>query len=226
MYAALVHGGTNESKSRFTKGQRSKPTDTKMTEPFINTNRELVIEPERKLTISIDNVSRGDLPDYWEKEYINQKIATVPNHKHKMLLQFLWMTGVRITEAISITKGCLDFENYTVTIKWQKNRRWNSRNIPLYPNLKDMLQIYTATMTYEEKVFPMTRQMAFKMCKQYMGGSPHKFRHSFAVNWLRQGGKLTTLSQMLGHSDIKTTMIYTKLVPRDIGRELQSINFG
>ena len=55
--------------------------------------------------------------------------------------------------------------------------------------------------------------------------SPHRFRNSFAVHWLRCGGRLEVLSQMLGHSDIKTTMIYLKIVPVDQGKELLKVRF-
>jgi len=121
-------------------------TDTKVKEnsqidkSFINRSKEIVVLPNDYLTISKEKVKQKELPKYWDKEYINERIDRIKNYKHKMMCQFLWFTGVRITEAISIKKKDVDFNNYTVRIKWQKNRKYVERQIPLHPRLKDMLR--------------------------------------------------------------------------------------
>lgn len=56
-------------------------------------------------------------------------------------------------------------------------------------------------------------------------GHPHQFRHSFAVNWLRNNGDIIILHRILGHTKIQTTMEYLKIVPTDQGKELLKINF-
>ena len=206
-------------------------TDTKVKEnsqidkSFINRSKEIVVLPNDYLTISKEKVKQKELPKYWDKEYINERIDRIKNYKHKMMCQFLWFTGVRITEAISIKKKDVDFNNYTVRIKWQKNRKYVERQIPLHPRLKDMLIIYTAHISLENRVFPVTRQGAWYVVKKCMNGHPHQFRHSFAVNWLRCGGELVVLSRMLGHSNIQSTMEYLKIVPLDVGKELLKIQF-
>ena len=150
----------------------------------------------------------------------------IVNHRHKLLMQFLWMTGVRVTEAISLLKKDIDFSNHTMRIRWLKNRKYLFRIIPIYPRLKDMLQIYTATLKAEDKVFNITRQRVWQLVSKYFEkGHPHQFRHSFAVNWLRSGGEIATLSKILGHSSVITTMIYLKIVPTDQGKELNKVVF-
>jgi len=195
--------------------------------------KDIIIIEKKDIIKSTQREKTDNLPKYWDKEYINQQLSGIKNHtkkhtkahQHKMLLQFLWLTGVRVTEAISVTKQDLNFDNYTITIKWLKNRKYLTRNIPMHPRLNDMLQIYTATMKAEDRIFPITKQRVGQITREIMKGNPHKFRHSFAVNWLKQGGNIVMLSRMLGHSNVNTTMIYLRIVPSDIGKELIKINF-
>lgn len=194
-----------------------------MEQEFINNNYDLIISKPKELTITSSNVN--DLPKYWDKNYINQNIENIQNYKHKIMMQFLWMTGARISEVVTIRKKDLDFKNYVITIRWLKNRKYNYRNIPLHPKLKDLLEIFTAQMNQEDKVFNMSRQRAWTLVKRYMNGHPHQFRHSFAVNWLRNGGDVFILSRMMGHSRIDSTMEYLKIVPLDQGKELLKIQF-
>ncbi len=142
-----------------------------------------------------------------------------------MLLQFLWMSGVRITEAVSLRKSDIDFQHYTVNVLWQKSRKYRRRIVPIHPRLRELLQYYTGSMRQEDRVFPMTRQRAWQLTQKYLGGHPHQLRHSFAVNWLRSGGEIVVLHRMLGHSKVQTTMEYLKIVPTDQGKELLKIQF-
>lgn len=176
------------------------------------------------LTKTVRTVKK-DLPKYWDKEYINERIELVTDHRHRMLLQFLWMTGVRVSEAVYLRKQDIDFAHYTMSVRWLKNRKFKYRIVPLHPRLRDMLQVFTATMKAEDYVFFWTRQRAWQLARKYFEGNPHQFRHSFAVNWLRGGGDVVTLHRMLGHSKIQTTMEYLKIVPIDVGKELLKIEF-
>ena len=186
--------------------------------------KEIKVLESQDLTIRASPV-KLELPKYWDKKYINQKIQEVKNHQHKMLLIFLWYSGVRITEAVSLKKQDIDFENYTMTLRWLKSRKYLHRISPLHPELRNTLEMYTATIKAEDRVFPMTRQRAWQLTKKYLDGHPHQLRHSFAVNWLRCGGDIVILHRILGHSKIQTTMEYLKIVPNDLGKELIKISF-
>lgn len=197
-----------------------------MTNSFINNKQIIEINNNKNLTIKTEKVKK-ELPKYWDKETINKIINNIKNHKHQMLIRFLWMSGVRITEAINLKKKDIDFNNYTMTVKWLKSRKYQQRIVPIHPLLKDLLIIYTASMNQEQRIFPISRQRAWQIIKKYFPeGNPHKFRHSFAVNWLRCGGDIVILHRILGHSKIQTTMEYLKIVPIDQGKELMKINFN
>ena len=191
---------------------------------YINNSHELEIQRRQNLTISSQCVKREHAP-YWDKEFINTSIDQCQNPSHRMLLTFLWESGVRITEAINLQKKDIDFSNYVMTVKWLKSRKYHNRVVPLHPDLREKLLIYTASMLSEDKIFPISRQRAWQITKKELGGHPHMMRHSFAVNWLRCDGDLVILKGILGHSKIQTTMEYLKIVPMDQGKELLKIQF-
>jgi integrase/recombinase XerD len=182
----------------------------------------------KNLTIHSGIVLLKQTIKYWEKDYINETINKISNHKDKMLLFTLWRTGLRITEIINIKKQDIDFKNYTMQVRYLKSRKYLNRIVPMHPQLKDMLQLYSAGMNLEQKLFPITRQRADQIVKHYFGkdGYCHRFRHSFAINWLRSGGNIVDLHALLGHAKIQTTMEYLKIVPTDLGKELLKIDFG
>lgn len=188
------------------------------------TNFLSVIPKGKDLTINVESVKRDYVP-YWDKEYINQVISGISDHKDRMLISFLWRSGVRITEAVSLRKCDIDFKNYVMSVRWLKSRKYRSRNVPLHPQLRDLLQLYTATINLEDRVFPISRQRAWQITQKYLKGNPHKIRHSFAVNWLRCNGDIIILHRVLGHSKVQTTMEYLKIVPVDQGKELLKISF-
>lgn len=169
--------------------------------------------------------SKEQIPKYWERDYINDCLNSIKRPNHKILMMFLWYSGARISEAVSVRKCDIDFVNYTMSIRWLKSRKYQYRIAPLHPNLKNLLELYTATMKSEDVIFPMSRVRAWQLTQKYFKGHPHQLRHSFAVNWLRGGGDIVMLQKMLGHSNINTTMVYLNFVPNDVGKELLKIQF-
>jgi len=185
----------------------------------------IVVLDNKNLTNPIQNVNKQEIRKYWSAQEVAVKIDSAKEPSQRMFLQFLWMTGVRISEAINVKVGDIDFQYYTITISWLKNRKYKYRKIPMYPKLRDLLQLYTAAMKKENLLFPFTRQRGWQIVQNTMQGHPHQLRHSFAVHWLNSGNDVVTLHRMMGHSKIQTTMEYLKIVPSDIGKELLKMQF-
>jgi integrase/recombinase XerD len=186
---------------------------------------EIILNKGNEIIKSRSEYIKKDIPKYFDRDYINKVIDTSNNYKEKMLIDFLWRSGVRITECVSLIKGDIDFNNYTMKLKWLKSRKYKYRIAPLHPELRNLLQLYTAAMKDSDRVFPISRVRGWQICKKNLKGSPHQLRHSFAVNWLRCDGDIVTLHRVLGHSKIQTTMEYLKIVPVDQGKELIKIKF-
>jgi len=196
------------------------------TKHYIKEGMEIVAHSQskpQKLDKNVTNVK--NLPEYWDADYIRNRIQRVTPGMHKVLYQTMWMTGIRITEALNIRKRDIDLKNHTINVRWQKNRKYHNRNVACHPNLISILEVYTAGMNQEDKLFPITRQRAWQLYQRDFNGKPHKMRHSFAVHWLRNGQSLAMLSRHLGHSRIQTTMIYLQIVPLDVGKQLLEVEF-
>jgi integrase len=161
--------------------------------------------------------------DYMDVETYYKFLNTVPDGKHKVMFQFLWMSGSRISEAILVRKRDINFQTNEVMLRWLKSRKWYNRVIPIKKELSMMLSVYTMSMLADDYLFPFSRFQAFRYCKKYFFLSPHKFRHSFAINFIRQTGDWNTLRILLGHNSLKTTMIYANLAPIDQAKVLSEV---
>jgi integrase len=186
---------------------------------------DIIVLERKDLTNSYQSVNKKDLPKYIDSEIIRARLGLISNNTDRMIITFLWTTGCRISEALGILKKDIDLNNNTIQLRWLKSRKYNYRNIPLHPMLKQLLIYYIAPLKAEEKVFGFTIQRAFQITSKWLGASPHKLRHSFAVHYLRSGGELFDLHLLLGHSKIQTTMEYTKIVPKDLAKELNKVMF-
>ena len=190
---------------------------------FINGGSEIIVIPEKSLT---KRLKLQEARPYMSADYINSVLNRMPPGKQRVLCQFLWMTGVRISEALVVRKRDVDLVNMVIEINWLKSRRYVRRNIPVHPALREVLFNYIAGLNLDDFLFPFSRQRAYQITKRWFGRNPHAFRHSFAVNWLRCGGDITVLSRYLGHARLQETAEYLKIVPVDQGKELMKVVFG
>lgn len=193
-----------------------------MNTELIKKDVEVINLNKQDLTIDISN---DNTLKYWEVDFINERLDKISNQKHKTLFFFLWRTGVRISESLEVRVRDIDYTNYIITIRWLKKRKMQYRKIPMHPELRNILQYYTSNLKSDDRLFDFSRQRADQLAKAHFSGNCHRFRHSFAVNWLRNGADLYLLSKMLGHSSIKVTEVYLQVVPVDIGKELIKVKF-
>lgn len=194
---------------------------------FIKGSRNLYLVNSKDLTINIKNV-KDEIIKFFEKEEILILLQNMPPNKHNLLFQFLWRTGVRVSECIAIKKKDLDFTNDIITIRWLKSRKAHYRVIPIHPSLKNPLYMYSSNFNQEDRIFKYSRQRVDQLCKKYHFDHAHKIRHSFAINFLRQSSSsmaLIELKELLGHRHINSTMEYLKIVPSNQTEALKRINF-
>ena len=192
-------------------------------------NKEIVVLKNNDITKPIDIVNkREEQISYFSKEDMIDLLNKVPPNNYGMLFQFLWRTGVRVSEALGVTKKDIDLENQELKIRWLKNRKYDTRIIPLHNSLKLPLYTFTAKLNNDDKIFNFTRQYVDQLCKKYGFNHAHKIRHSFAINFLRQSDSpsaFVILQHLLGHNHINTTMVYLKAVPMEQKKALEKISF-
>ncbi len=149
-------------------------------------------------------------------------------YRDKAMLEVMYATGIRVTELIDLDVDDVNLE--LGIIKCASSKK--SRAIPLYPAALKALTAYLAevrsTMVAsdsEQALFVnvsgvrMSRQGFWKILKHYQATAhidkeitPHTLRHSFAVHLLENGADLGSLQELMGHSDISSTQMYTHMI--------------
>jgi integrase/recombinase XerD len=145
------------------------------------------------------------------------------------MLETLYATGLRASELVSLPMSALHLTEGWIKVRGKGGKE---RLIPLGAQAVDRLQAYladsrerlmrrgrTARVFVNGRGEGMTRQGFWKLLRGYarQAGmtkpmSPHTLRHSFATHLLERGADLRSVQQMLGHSDISTTQIYTHVL--------------
>ncbi len=143
--------------------------------------------------------------------------------RDEALFTLLYGAGLRIGEALGITRGDVAQERITVTGKGNKQR-----NVPLLPIVKSVVEKYLAVCPYalkpESRIFvgvrgeplnPAVAQRNLRGLRRQLGlpdsVTPHALRHSFATHLLASGADLRSLQELLGHSSLSTTQLYTQV---------------
>jgi len=142
------------------------------------------------------------------------------------MLELLYSSGLRVSELVSLKTGNVNFEAgfLRVTGKGSKERvvPINARALEKIKKYIKELRPQTLKNKQSDYLFvtgrgrAMTRQRFWQTIKKYgkqtgIEISPHTLRHCFATHLLEGGADLRSVQKMLGHSDISTTQIYTKV---------------
>ena len=150
------------------------------------------------------------------------------SYRNKAMLELIYATGIRVSELVNLKLQDVDLEQEIIRI-FGKGRKERVVPIGEYASisLKEYIHKYRILMlkTYNNDYLflnnhgnQMTRQGFFKIIKKIAEEknikseiSPHILRHSFASHLLKYGADLRTIQELLGHSDISTTQIYTHI---------------
>lgn len=147
-------------------------------------------------------------------------------HRIHTLLCLLIDIGIRINEALTLTRERVDLDNMLLKVKGKGNKE---RIVPFSPDMRKHLARFLK-MHHYNYVFPTevggsveyqcARTYMVKLCKRLgiegVRTSPHTLRHTFALEYLRSGGNLVWLQHVMGHEDITTTRMYLNLATEDL----------
>ena len=155
------------------------------------------------------------------------------SYRNKAMLELMYATGLRVSELVELKLNDVDFSDDIVRIMGKGSKE---RIIPMGDFAKTYLEEYIYNHRNLmlkgnncEYIFlnnhgkKMTRQGFFKIIKKLASDvgisteiSPHTLRHSFASHLLKYGADLRTIQELLGHSDISTTQIYTHVANEEL----------
>lgn len=161
------------------------------------------------------------LPDILTPEEIKKLIEKTSNIKHRLIIKLIYGCGLRVSEIINLKKEDLNFEEGLIHIKLAKGKKDRFVKIPtsLQEELKKYSELETSNLLFPSnrsgKLTSATIQSILKNAAKKAGIKkrvyPHLLRHSFATHLLEAGTDLRIIQKLLGHSDIKTTQIYTQI---------------
>ena len=148
--------------------------------------------------------------------------------RDKAMLEVMYATGIRVTELIDLNISDVNLDLGIIKCAGTKK----TRAIPLYPaalraltNYLDNVRTSMLADPAEEALFVnvggvrMSRQGFWKILKHYQSTAhiekeitPHTLRHSFAVHLLENGADIGSVQELMGHSDISSTQLYTSMI--------------
>lgn len=148
-------------------------------------------------------------------------INSISNIKHKLIIKLLYGCGLRVSEIVNLKKQNINFNEKLIKIKLAKGKKDRFVKIPF--SMNNELKKY-CELQNQEILFPSNREgkLTKDSIQKIVQNSakkagikkrvyPHLLRHSFATHLLESGTDLRIIQKLLGHSDIKTTQIYTQI---------------
>ena len=162
------------------------------------------------------------LPVVLSRNEIQKIIGTINNQKHKLAISLGYASGLRVSEIVNLRIKDISLNELTIHIK---NAKGNKDRITVFPKkLKINLKLNTLTKNKNDFVFESNRggkltsttfQKVFKKALAQSGikkeATFHSLRHSFATHLLENGVDVRYVQELLGHQNIRTTQIYTKV---------------
>jgi len=171
------------------------------------------------------------LPDFIQESEAGKLIGSLENTEDwkslntKMLITLFYTTGMRLSELLNLREGQVDFGKKQVKVLGKGNKE---RIIPIGQEIISMIKDYLShkkrefdsadtTLLVTEKGKKIYPKYAYLLVKSFLSSevktlnkkSPHILRHSFATHLSNNGADLNAIKELLGHSSLAATQVYT-----------------
>jgi len=170
------------------------------------------------------------LPKVISEEKILKGLLAVENLKHKTILLLAYSAGLRVSEVISLQVTDINSDRMQININDAKGKK--DRVVTLSETMLHLLRYYYQEYTPKKWLFEgqnpgehysaRSAQQIFKDAYKKLNlpstASFHSLRHSYATHLLENGTDIAYIQKLLGHNDIKTTLRYTHVSKKDIGK--------
>jgi integrase/recombinase XerD len=159
--------------------------------------------------------SEKKLPQVIDHNYIIIQLNKIENVKHRAILTLTYSVGLRVSEVVNLRIEDIDSKRMLIHIKNAKGRK--DRLVPLSQTVLELLRNYYTQYKPKEYLFngQSSLKYSIRSCqeiyKKYIdqSGHIHQLRHSCFTNLLENGTDLRIIQKIAGHSNVKTTEIYT-----------------
>lgn len=198
------------------------------------------VESFRMQAIKVD---RSGVETYTDQELFtllkkpNIKKCSFTEYQCWVMTNFLFSTAVRQRSLMHIRVKDIDFDNCVVHVKVTKNRK--TLIVPFNKTMSNILQEFLKYRQYKSgedflfcNVFgqQLVKSTCYHMLYEYNKRRGvettgiHRYRHTFAKQWILNGGNVVSLSKLLGHSSLQITQNYINLLVSDVSKEVTTIN--
>jgi len=160
------------------------------------------------------------MPSVLSKDEIKLLIEKARNKKSKLAIKFLYSTGLRVSEFVNLQKKDIELNEKIGWVRAGKGKKDRLFILPesLLPEIKEVMD-----NAFTEFIFPVTPRAVQKLVKNSCRRaginkkvSPHTLRHSFATHLLENGTDIRKIQELLGHSNLQTTQIYTHVSAEEL----------
>lgn len=172
------------------------------------------------------------LPVVFSQREVKALLVGVKNEKHRLMLSIVYGAGLRVSEIVSLLVGDLGFDDRLIFLKKAKGGKDRVTLLPF--KVFDRLKWWVRGKSAGDFVFESNRggklsirsvqkvfERALERAEIRKKTGIHSLRHSFATHLLEMGTDIRFIQEMLGHKDIKTTQLYTRVTRRGL-RNLRS----
>lgn len=193
-------------------------------------NREGITNSNPLLKIVSPKTSKP-LPSFLKEAEVEEMLSSsnpdeddFPALRDHLILELFYETGIRLSELIGLTDETVDLNGCTLKVTGKRNKQ---RLIPFGKSLKERIVQYLkvrddivpnkptrllvrndGTSLYPQLVYRMVHQR-MSMVGSLSKNSPHILRHTFATTLLNRGAELNAVKELLGHSSLSATEVYT-----------------
>jgi len=151
---------------------------------------------------------------------------TLPEHRDRLIIELLYGTGMRLSELLGLKNADINFFDHSIKVLGKRNKE---RVIPITQFVVELIKSYNKlaedmwgpattenTLIRTDQGKPVYPMFIYRTVKKYIGEvstltkrSPHVLRHTFATHLLDKGADLNAVKELLGHTSLAATQVYT-----------------